>query len=117
MSKRKKTNGLAGLCLGWKVCVVQGCFAKIPKHAHRNKCAKHHARQWKNNHPLKYAYNKLKYRAKERGHEFSLTFAEYEAFAIKTDYAKLKGRSGLSLSINRKNPNKGYSKSNIETMT
>lgn len=56
-------------------------------------------------------------RAKERGKEFSLTYAQYEAFAINTDYAKLKGKTSLSLSVDRVDDKLGYHWWNIKAIT
>ena len=80
-------------------------------------CAKCRHRRWKIDHPLKYSYNKLKYRAKERGHEFSLTFDAYEKFAVESGYAALKGKDGTSMSIDRIDPKRGYHADNIRMVT
>ena len=67
--------------------------------------------------PLLYYFGSLRRSAKRRGKDFSLTFEEYRDFAVKTDYAKLKGKSSLSLSIDRKDNSKGYSADNIQCLT
>jgi hypothetical protein len=77
----------------------------------------HHNHYFKERFPLKYSFQKLRARARERGHEFSLTYEQYEAFAIKTDYARLKGKTSLSLSIDRKDDSLGYHHWNIQAIT
>lgn len=66
---------------------------------------------------MKYAFNILRGRARQRGHSFDLTFAEYESFALQTGYAELKGKTKHSLSIDRKNPALGYHRDNIRAIT
>ena len=101
----------------WKKCVVKGCRQAVGPRCHRNKCAKHHYHQWRDNHSLKCAFHHLRKRAKERGKDFSLTFEQYRDFAIKTDYARLKGKTSLSLSIDRINNDHGYHAWNIRAIT
>jgi hypothetical protein len=66
---------------------------------------------------MKYSFGKLKHRAKERGHEFSLSLEDYEKFARETGYAELKGKTKHSLSIHRKNNSRGYHMDNISAVT
>ena len=63
------------------------------------KCSKCKTRVWKANHPDHYAYNKLKYRAKERGHEFALTLEEFKVLWSRKSNAL--GRTATSLSFDR----------------
>lgn len=80
-------------------------------------CGKCRSRRFKERFPLKYSFVKLRARAKERGHSFSLTFEEYEKFAIETGYAQLKGKTKYSLSIDRRNPARGYHSDNIRAVS
>ena len=80
-------------------------------------CSRCRSRRWRAKFPLHYAFHHLRNRAKERGHEFGLTLEQYIAFAVKTDYAKLKGKSSLSLSIDRIDNNRGYFADNIQAIT
>lgn len=67
--------------------------------------------------PLRYWFGSLRRTAKRRGKEFSLTFEQYKEFAERTDYARLKGKSSLSLSVDRIDNSKGYSADNIQCLT
>ena len=95
----------------------KGCRARVNPRHHRNKCAKHHYHQWRDGHPLKCSFAHLRARAKERGKDFSLTFLQYQEFAIKTDYARMKGKTSLSLSIDRLFDDQGYHFWNIRAIT
>jgi len=53
----------------------------------------------------------------QRGKDFQLSREEYIEFAIKTDYARMKGKTTLSLSIDRIDNRKGYEKTNIQAIT
>lgn len=101
-------------------CQVEGCGKRITEASwrHRNrKCGSCRARIDKENRPLRMAFQKLKFRARERGHAFSLTFAQYEKFALESGYAELKGKTGQSLSIDRRDPSKGYEIGNLRAIT
>ena len=98
-------------------CQTKFCLGIAMPNAHSPFCARCRMRRFKAAHPLQYSFGKLRARAKERGHEFSLTFEDYCEFAKTTGYDKLKGKTAQSLSINRKNPSLGYEKTNVEAVT
>lgn len=98
-------------------CSVTNCKRKVFKSEHSDKCSRHRNKHWRENHPLTYAFKNLRVRAGQRGIRFTLTFEQYEAFAIKTDYAKMKGHSSLSLTIDRIDSGLGYHWWNIQTLT
>lgn len=100
-----------------KRCQTKRCRGFAYGNCRSQYCSKCRTRRWKEKNPLKYCFNKLRNRAKERGHEFKLAFEEYCEFALKTDYFKLKGRTKYALSIHRKDDTKGYEKDNIEALT
>lgn len=66
---------------------------------------------------MKYFYKVLRSNAKRRGHAFTLTFEQYEKFAIETGYAELKGKTKHSLSIDRRDPSRGYHADNIRAVS
>jgi hypothetical protein len=98
-------------------CKIKFCRGYVLSNAHSSFCGKCRSRRFKEAHPLKYSFAHLRQRAKERGHAFTLTFADYEAFAIQTGYDKLKGKTKHSLSIHRKENHRGYEKDNISAVT
>jgi len=65
---------------------------------------------------VKYSYNNLKGRAKQRGIEFTLTFEQFRRFCVKTKYIQNKGRTVDSYTIDRKDPRKGYTIRNIRIL-
>jgi hypothetical protein len=98
-------------------CATKFCRSKVQKTEKSPICSRCRARRWKERYPLKYSFNKLRNRAGERGHEFLLTFEDYEKFALESGYAKRKGKTAESFSINRINPDRGYEVDNIECIT
>jgi hypothetical protein len=97
-------------------CAFGKCKRKVYKSEHSDKCSRHRNRAWRDEHPLAYFFHKLRSRANERGITFTLTFEQYERFAITTDYAKMKGKTSLSLTIDRKDNGLGYHEWNIQAM-
>lgn len=100
-----------------KKCAIKFCRGNVTRRNHSPYCSKCATRRFKESHPIKYAFNKLRCRARERGKEFSLTLDQYEQFCLETGYDKLKGKHSYSMSINRKNNALGYSIDNIESVT
>ncbi|MDE2103690.1 MAG: hypothetical protein KGL39_41010 [Patescibacteria group bacterium] len=99
-------------------CLTPRCRGKVnKKKEHSPYCSKCRRLRWKEKFPLHYSFSKLKFRAAERGKEFALTRDEYISFAIKTDYARMKGKTSLSLSIDRVDNSRGYSADNIRAIT
>jgi|GEM_PF-3185857 hypothetical protein len=98
-------------------CKTSRCRGITTESGHSPYCAKCRYRRWRDKFPLHCSYNNLKKRAKERGKDFTLTREQYVEFATKTDYAKMKGKTSLSLSINRKDNSQGYHYWNIEAIT
>lgn len=89
----------------------------VSKRCHSPYCPKCKWKQWTAVNPLRAAFKTLRNHAKERGKEFTLTLAEFKAFAEKTSYMDRKGKTSLSLSIDRKDNTKGYSADNIQALT
>lgn len=82
-----------------------------------NYCHSCHKRRYKERHPERYAYSNLKQNAKRRGKEFDLTFEDFLAFVIKTNYMVSKGRYKESYHIDRIDETKGYTVDNIQVIT
>lgn len=65
----------------------------------------------------RWSYDTHKKNAKRRGIPWRLSFKNFKAFAIKTELLLGSGRTKESLSIDRKDQTKGYTKNNIQVMT
>lgn len=99
-------------------CRTKNCRGLVNQKTEKSPyCSKCRRKHWKAKFELHYAFGNLRRRAKQRGKDFSLTREQYIEFAIKTDYARLKGKSSLSLSIDRKDNNEGYHHWNIRAIT
>jgi hypothetical protein len=95
-------------------CSEHRCSRKMVA---RGLCYKHYHRVIRQENPLKYSFQNLKDNAKRRGKEFTLTLEEFEKFAVKTAYMHRKGRGRFSYTIDRINPEKGYTLDNIQVLT
>lgn len=99
-------------------CRSRNCRGVVDKEkVHSPYCSRCRTKRWREKFPLHYSFKNLRNRAKQRGKEFSLTREQYVEFAVKTDYARLKGKSSMSLSIDRKDNSRGYSVDNIRAIT
>lgn len=99
-------------------CYTPRCRGRVPSRSrHSDKCDKCRREIYKNKHPLKEAFGSLRRHARARGKDFTLTFEQFKAFAEKTDYMKRKGKTSLSLSIDRIDNSKGYAPGNIQAIT
>lgn len=79
-----------------------------------NACKK---RRWVENHYIYYLFDNLRHNAKRRRKEFGLTYDEFVKFCNETNYHVLKGQTAESLTIDRKDPNRGYFYDNIRAIT
>ena len=99
-------------------CLTPRCRGVVNKKTEKSPyCYRCRWAHFKERNPLRYSFGNLRRRAKQRGKDFSLSFEQYKAFAIRTDYARMKGKTSLSLSIDRKENSKGYSLDNIQALT
>lgn len=99
-------------------CASKRCRGRVASRAcHSDKCAKCKMRIWNEKYPLQRAFHNLRSHAKERGKDFSLTFDQFKVFAEKTDYMARRGKTSLSLSIDRIENSKGYHFDNIQAIT
>lgn len=95
-------------------CISKHCRKQAKDGSLCYSCAK---RKYKQNHPVKYAYNTLKQNAKRRGKVFELTFEQFQEFCIKYDYIQGKGVTKESYSIDRIDNSKGYTIDNIQILS
>lgn len=66
---------------------------------------------------MRYFWNLLKSRARERGKPFGLSFDDYRNFALSSGYFERKGKGSECLSIDRIDDQRGYFKDNIRAIT
>jgi len=83
----------------------------------RTICTKCIKRKYRENNKMKASYQNLKDNSKRRGKDFSLTFEEFKAFCIKTEYITKKGKNKDGYTIDRKEQDKGYHSWNIQVLT
>lgn len=107
--KEIPTKKLKGLCVAYRC---------TNKHKPKDKyCAKHRKRKEKETNLVGVTFWNLKSNAKRRNKDFNLTLDEFKIFCERTNYLKLKGRVKNKASIDRIDPNKGYSLDNINILT
>lgn len=80
-------------------------------------CSTCRARKTRQADPVRYAYNNLKNRAKQRGILFTITLQQFREFCIKTQYIDNKGRASESFTIDRIHDDIGYHADNIQVLT
>lgn len=97
------------------VCIHHGCEGRPGKK--RLVCYTHKQMYWANRYPIRARYNTLKQNAKRRGHEFGITYAEYEAFVKRTGYYLYAGIFAHDLTIDRILPHEGYYIWNMQVIT
>lgn len=83
----------------------------------RRGCYKCIARDQRERYMLQHTYWHLKSNAKRRGIIFELTIPQWKIFCNRTGYLKLRGQSANSMTVDRKDPNKGYTIKNIRPLT
>lgn len=98
-------------------CKTNHCRGRVFPSGRSPFCSKCRTRRFKEAHPEAYAFGKLRSRARERGIEFGLTFEEYRDFGRSSGYFDGKGKTAKSLSIDRKDGNKGYTAANLRCVT
>lgn len=67
--------------------------------------------------PIRKAFRMLRHNSKRRGIPFNLTFEQFRAFAIETDYIRGRGKKQKSYTIDRIEPDKGYTAGNLQVLT
>lgn len=97
------------------ICKNKGCRKKKAKG--RAICHSCKAKKYREDNPVKSAYQNLRYNAKRRKKEFDLTFEQFEKLCVETEYIKKRGKSKDSYSIDRIDPEKGYTIDNIRVIS
>lgn len=96
------------------MCATPNCNKKPSRGNYCYACAK---RRYRAANPLRAAYTQLRQNAKRRGKGFTLTFEQFEQFAVKTDYQFKRGRTKESYHIDRREETGPYSINNIQVLT
>lgn len=112
MKKKAKKKNKAYTKCRTKLC--RGLAWKHCKNVHCPKCVN---RRWRERNPMRYFFNRLRYRAAERGHVFALPFEHYCELVLASGYLEKKGKTAASLSIDRIDEKKGYIVGNVQVIT
>ena len=80
-------------------------------------CSTHQSRLWHKTHPIKAAFNKLRYHAKARGKVFTITLEQFKLVTGMQSYLDGKGKRRHCLHIDRVDPARGYEPDNIQVIT
>lgn len=80
-------------------------------------CGKHKTRKFREQNPITAAFLNLRSNAKRRGKEFMLTLPQFKEFCDQYNYIELKGKSSLSLQVDRIDEYGPYSIENIQGIT
>lgn len=97
-------------------CRTKACRGRLLASRHSVYCSKCDARRWKEMHPVNYHFAKLRNRAKERGHKFTLTKEKF-AELWNGGLAKNHGKTAFSLCVDRIDPAGGYRDDNVRLLT
>jgi len=96
-------------------CITSFCHRDPP--VGQSRCCTCASRMWRANNPLKYAYYNLKNRAKQRGHEFTITVEDLRAVINGSNYLETHGRMRDCASIDRIDEFRGYEPGNLRVLT
>ena len=104
---------------GKHYCLTPRCRGLVnKKNEHSPFCSKCRSRHFRRDHPAMAHYLDLKNRAKQRGHEFSITFEYYhQTVWLDTGYAQQHGKSAECLSVDRIRNELGYIPGNLRVLT
>lgn len=98
-------------------CCVRLCRSVLKRPTKRRFCRRCRERRYAALNPVAYAFAKLRWNAKRRGHQFTLTIEQFDQFCTWTNYIALKGKHGAALSIDRIRAHEGYTADNIQVLT
>lgn len=94
------------------VCATKNCSNKATgKLCNTCRCRKSRLKD-----PVRYAYNNLRNRAKQRNIVFTITLDDFRKWCKKVKYIGFAGRSSESYTIDRRHEDIGYHLDNIQVM-
>lgn len=79
-------------------------------------CSTCRSKKCRDKDPVRYAFNNIRNRAKQRGLAFTITLEQFRQFCIKTRFIAGKGRSSESYTIDRIYNGVGYHIDNIQVL-
>lgn len=95
--------------------VVRGC--RNNRKGDRLRCSRCTMRLWRASRRAQAAFASLRDHARERGIEFTITFADFSACAWCADYVANKGNEASGLTVDRIDNRRGYVPGNIQPLT
>ena len=96
-------------------CPVYRCINASQKD--KALCHRHHMQRWRAQHPDAAGYHCLRTHAKTRGLAFTITFEDYLDVMGYYEHTKPVLNYGEHISVDRKDPRRGYIPGNIQAMT
>ena len=96
-----------------RYCVTPTCLNEAKRGGKCWKCAK---REWREKNPILASFGNLRSNAKRRGKRFKLDFEFFAKFVVDTSYIMRKGIGREDLTIDRRDPRKGYEPNNIQVL-
>jgi hypothetical protein len=95
-------------------CAVAYCTNRTDR---SHLCSTCRSRKARLSDPVRYAFNNLRNRARQRRIVFTITLEQFRQWCHKVQYIGFKGRSAESYTIDRKHNDIGYHIDNIQVMT
>lgn len=103
----------AGKALG--LCKNPHCRRKAS--SGRHVCRRCRDRAYRKANPLQAVFNDRRKRARQRGIVWNLSFEEFAAFCLETNYLGLRGKTAGDMSIDRKDETLPYQAGNLQILT
>ena len=100
-----------------KKCVSYGCPRDGGSKGKARFCYKHKRDYQRETNPHRYYLDHLKQNAQRRGIKCDLTLYQFTIFCEKGNYLELKSKSRGDFTIDRINPNKGYTEGNLQMLS
>ena len=101
-----------------ELCMERGCTRpRRTKNGKRRRCYRCAMKRWRKNNPMRAAYYALRDRARHRRIEFTISFQEFEQFALISGYLNGVGNHAHSITIDRINNLRGYVPGNLQPLT
>jgi hypothetical protein len=97
-------------------CRTKFCRGITTASGHSPYCSRCRERNWKARNPITYAFKKLRSRAAERGHAFHLSIEKFTEL-WNAGMGAIRGKTGHSMTIHRKNNDRGYYDNNVTYLT